>query len=155
MTSEITPKTQEIQEHIRKQTTTGKDTLEKKHYRRLQMVTPTLFAQFLAEKGVSDQCIACGHNKLSTPETMSVDSTRSQFKGRKHSELSEEEKALNIEAMAVHYVTPVIIDNDKVRLISNYQYRLICQNCGFISYFHAANIVSWVEDHITERKDES
>lgn len=132
-----------------------KDDPERKTYRRLQLVTPQLFAQFLSEKGVARSCLACGHTELSTPETMSLDSTRSPFPDKRPSELTEEESRQYVEATAVHYATPSLIDESKTTLVSNYQYRLVCQNCGFISYFRAANVVYWVEDRINVHEDES
>ncbi|ENK1841807.1 hypothetical protein ACOSP8_004012 [Enterobacter hormaechei] len=131
------------------------DDAERRTYRRLQLVTPQLFAQFLSEKGVARSCLACGHSELSTPETMSLDSSRSPFPEKKPSELTEEESQQYFEATAVHYATPSLIDESKTKLVSNYQYRLVCQNCGFISYFRAANVVYWVEDRMNVHEDES
>ncbi len=131
------------------------DDAENRAYRRLQLVTPQLFAQFLSEKGVGRRCLACGHTELSTPETMSLDSSLSPFPDKRISELTEEESRQYVEATAVHYVTPSVIDESKKSLISSYQYRLVCQNCGFISYFRAANVVYWVEDRINVQEDES
>ncbi|EPX3666035.1 MULTISPECIES: hypothetical protein [Citrobacter] len=131
-----------------------KDDPVRSAYRRLQLVTPQLFAQYLAEKGVSKGCLACGYDKLSTPETMSLDSSRNPFKDKKPSEFTEEESRQYVDAAAVHYVTPSLIDESKTPLVSNHQYRLVCQNCGFISYFRAANVVHWVEDRINEQGDQ-
>lgn len=131
-----------------------KDDPARNAYHRLRLVTPQLFAQYLAEKGVNKGCLACGHDKLSTPETMSLDSSRSPFKDKKPSELTEEESRQYVDATAVHYVTPSLIDESKAPLVSNHQYRLICQNCGFISYFRAANVVYWVEDRIHDQGDQ-
>ncbi|GLY60114.1 hypothetical protein [Pectobacterium carotovorum] len=131
-----------------------KDDPKQKDYRRLQLVTPQLFAQYLTEKGVNKSCLACGYDKLSTPETMSIDSSRNPFSDKKPSELTEEETQLYVEAAAVHYVTSSLIDESKTPLVSNHQYRLICQNCGFISYFRAANVVYWVEDHVHGQGDQ-
>lgn len=131
-----------------------KDDLKQKDYRRLQLVTPQLFAQYLTEKGVSKSCLACGYDKLSTPETMSIDSSRNPFTDKKPSELTDEEIQLYAEATTIHYVTPSLIDESKIPLVSNHQYRLVCQNCGFISYFRAANIVYWVEDRVNEQGDQ-
>lgn len=145
----------EVFNDLEKSMRTQMDEYEKTQFRRLQLVTPTLFAKFLAEKGVSGNCLACGSTELSTPETMSLDSSRYLFKDKKRSELTPDERALNAHAAAVHYVTPSIIDPNKAPLISNYQFRMICQNCGFISYFRAASVVFWVEELMEINKDPS
>ncbi len=118
----------------------------KKNYRRLQLVTPDLFSKYLSEKGVSDRCLACGHHALTTPETMGFDSSRSSTPSKKTSEMTGEELNIYTAEAAVNYVTPSIIDSNRSGMVSNYQYRMICQNCGHISYFRAANVVYWVED---------
>lgn len=154
MTPDADQKAKEIYEHICQQASRQRDEHDRIQFRRLQLVTPQLFAEFLAEKGVAGHCLACGHKELSTPETMSLDSSRNPFPDKKPSELTEEESAQYYGATAVHYVTPSLIDESKTPSVSNHQYRLICQNCGFISYFRAANVVYWVEDRIREQGDQ-
>ncbi|EAN8882056.1 hypothetical protein A4I08_17015 [Salmonella enterica] len=154
MTPDADQKAKEIYEHILQQTNAQRDEHDRKQFRRLQLVTPQLFAEFLAEKGVTSHCLACGHKELSTPETMSLDSSRNPFPDKKLSELTEEESQQYVDATAIHYVTPSLIDESKIPLVSNHQYRLICQNCGFISYFRAANVVYWVEDRINAPGDQ-
>lgn len=154
MNHEADRKAKELYEQLLQQASQQRDEHDKIQFRRLQLVTPQLFAEFLAEKGVAGHCLACGHKELSTPETMSLDSTRSPFPDKKPSELTEEESAQYVAATAVHYVTSSLIDTSKVPSVSNHQYRMICPNCGFISYFRAANVVYWVEDRINEQGDQ-
>ncbi|MRT10805.1 hypothetical protein GJV07_00675 [Enterobacteriaceae bacterium RIT711] len=136
---------QKIFEEFNRQASEHAAKFKKETFRRLQKVTPELFAQFLSDKGVSRRCLACGHSELSTSETMSLDSSLSPFGSRPISELTLEETEEYMKATAVHYVTPSVIDNDKRSLVSNYQYQLICANCGYTSLFRAANVVYWVE----------
>lgn len=153
MNPEAAKKVEEAYKLLEQESSTQRDEYQRKQYRRIQAVTPQLFAKFLAEKGVPGHCLACGHHELSTPETMIIDSSRSPFADERTSELTEEEIQQHIDAAAVNYVTPSLIDESKSPLVSNYQYRLICQNCGFISYFRAANVVYWVEERVNEQGD--
>ncbi|EBB3994477.1 hypothetical protein JKM78_004011 [Citrobacter freundii] len=155
MTSDTDRIAQEIQQRIREQTSQPHDEFTQKEYRRLQSVTPQLFARFLTEKGVPGCCLACGRTDLSTPETTSVDISKSPFGKVKFNELSEAEREEYITATQVNYVTPIKIEPDKIASVSNHQYRLVCQNCGFTSYFRAANVVYWIEDLTAEQKDKS
>ncbi|HBG9400072.1 hypothetical protein [Citrobacter portucalensis] len=125
-------------------------------YKRLRHVTPELFAQFLAQKGVSRYCLACGHNQLSTPETIVIDSSGSDFGLHDKSDYYSPHKIDEFMAKSTFiYVTPSLIDSSKLSLLSNMQYRLICQNCGFISYFRALNVIDWAENLNGSNEDAS
>ncbi|EPA0114772.1 hypothetical protein ACQYI3_004338 [Enterobacter ludwigii] len=155
MNPEQEQRVKEIFQQLSQEADKQRDEYEQKQYRRLQLVTPQLFAKFLAEKGVNGHCLACGHTGLSTPETMGFDSSCNPFPDKKASELTEQELQQYVDVAAVNYVTPTLIDDSKTPLVSNHQYRLVCQNCGYISYFRAATVVYWVEDHINHQGDRS
>lgn len=129
---------------------------ERRDFKRLQHVTPESFTQFLVEKGASRHCLACGHNQLSTPETIIIDSSGSDFGLSDKSDYRSPERIDGFMAKSVIiYVTPSPIDHSRPSLLSNMQYRLTCQNCGFISYFHALSVISWLENATKNDKDVS
>ncbi|MEB7893216.1 hypothetical protein NGK65_05645 [Serratia ureilytica] len=117
----------------------------------VKKVTPELFARFLDERGASRTCLSCGSNKLSVPETTTIqrDKLPENF-----SELSPEAQSKATEGALVQYVSYSFIEDETMPRLSNVKYRVNCLNCGFISFYRASPVVQWVMDQEEAGKDE-
>ncbi|ELY6345225.1 hypothetical protein SNQ56_002151 [Cronobacter muytjensii] len=112
--------------------------LEHQQYleKRLKQVTPELFADFLASKGVAvPVCLCCGSDNVGSPQAQEV------------------EVGPNGSRSSV-YVSWVKVDTYGPPLsFINYEHRIICRNCGFTSYHSVWPVVKWVEEKLNESKE--
>ncbi|HCK1023744.1 hypothetical protein [Citrobacter braakii] len=97
-------------------------------FTRLEKVTPELFAEFLDERvGKEIKCLNCGSLDIGIPQAqvMTVGPD-----GSTHGA----------------YVSFVRIESFEPRYsLLNYQYRLICKNCGFTSHYAVYPVLNWIE----------
>lgn len=97
-------------------------------FTRLEKVTPELFAEFLDERvGKEIKCLNCGSLDIGIPQTqvLTVGSD-----GSPHGA----------------YISFVRIESFEPRYsLLNYQYRLICKNCGFTSHYAVYPVLNWIE----------
>lgn len=94
---------------------------------RLEKVTPELLSQFLFERGVPVvTCLLCHSNDIGIPQAalLSV--------GSRHETYT--------------YVRYTTLQTDGPPLaLDNFEYRLICNNCGFTSHVAVYPVLRWVE----------
>lgn len=97
-------------------------------FSRLEKVTPELFAEFLdAKVGKDIKCLSCGSLDIGIPQAQVM--------------TAGPEGASN-EA----YVSFVQIDSFEPQYsLLNYEYRLICKNCGFTSHYAVYPVLNWIE----------
>lgn len=97
--------------------------------RRLERVSPELFAKFLYEKKVQAvRCVMCGSEDLGTPQAQ-------VFEMGPHGSTIKS------------YVDSVnVVGGNAPHSLANYQYRLICNNCGFTIHFAAYPVIKWIEE---------
>lgn len=117
----------------------------------VRKVTAELFAKFLHEKGASRTCLSCGSDKLSVPETSTVD--RAKLPDN-FSELSIDEQGDAMVTAMIRFVSYTFIDDEAMPRLGNVKYQVNCLNCGFISQYRAHPVVSWVLDQEEVSKDE-
>ncbi|ELQ9310381.1 hypothetical protein R3D73_003362 [Serratia marcescens] len=100
--------------------------------KKFEKVTPDLFSEFLYIKGVKViHCLMCGSEDIGIPQHIAP---------KKMDCLADDEE------MFFSYVSPVKVDSDGPRYsLMNYEYRVICRNCGFVSSFAAWPVVNWIE----------
>lgn len=97
-------------------------------FSRLEKVTPELFAEFLDLKvGKEISCLNCGSFDIGIPQaqviTVGSDGSPSGS-----------------------YISFVRVDSFEPRYsLLNYQYRLICKNCGFTSHYAVYPVLNWIE----------
>lgn len=108
---------------------------------KLLKVTPQLFGSFLDAKGVSRQCLACGSKDLFVPVSMcnNPDKPMTSFDA---SDLGTMENSYN--GTMITYVTFTAIDSNEPYSIHNLQYRVTCQNCGFLSNYRVGPVIDWI-----------
>lgn len=103
--------------------------------RRLSKVTPELLSEFMFKRGVPVfQCLLCGSEDIGIPEvgltTVGPDGGES-----------------------IKYVSYVKLDAPGPRFsIMDYQYRVICRNCGFTHHIAVWPVLKWVEDGDSDAK---
>ncbi|HGM4960246.1 TPA: hypothetical protein ACKPZ6_003824 [Serratia liquefaciens] len=116
-------------------------TNEKEEIERLEGITPGLFSAFLSAKNAGQRCLSCGSPHIVVPETDHQTFTASLKGGSSSS--------------AKTYVTYFKIRELKPVSTDNSEYRVICTNCGFTSYYWAHLVVNWAEKDWfpTETKD--
>lgn len=112
-------------------------------FNKLSKVTPQLFAEFMATRGASTTCISCGSRNLSVPETLTfVDNAIPEGFGAmtpaQQVAVIKKAKRINV----VHY----LIGNPSVPLLSDFEFRVNCANCGHVSLYRAHPIVQWIEE---------
>lgn len=97
-------------------------------FARLEKVTPELFAEFLDERvGKEIKCLNCGSLDIAIPQaqviTVGPDGSSNES-----------------------YVSFIRIESFEPRYsLLNYQYRLICKNCGFTSHYATYPVLNWIE----------
>ncbi|MBH2886593.1 hypothetical protein ACTVKH_00645 [Serratia marcescens] len=129
-----------------------KEKLFRKLDSQVKKVTPELFARFLGDRGASRTCLSCGSNRLSVPETTTVERDKLP---KNLNELSNEELSKATEEALVQYVSYSFIEEENMPRISNVKYQVNCLNCGFISFYRAQPIIQWVMEQEEEAgKDE-
>ncbi|MBN5255309.1 hypothetical protein JY459_19150 [Serratia marcescens] len=129
-----------------------KEKLFRKLDSQVKKVTPELFARFLDDRGASRTCLSCGSNRLSVPETTTVERDKLP---ENLNELSNEELSKATEEALVQYVSYSFIEEENMPRISNVKYQVNCLNCGFISFYRAQPVIQWVMDQEEEAgKDE-
>ena len=95
----------------------------------LQYVSPELFAEFLSEKGVnSGYCPLCGGNDIGSPQV----------------DVMNVGPAVASRSTYIDYVK--LIAGGTPHSLAHYQYRLICNTCGYTAHFAVYPVLKWVED---------
>lgn len=96
--------------------------------RRLEKVTPELLSQFMYERGVPVvKCLLCHSNDIGIPQA-SVFTVGSSV-GENHT-----------------YVRHTVLNTDGPPLaLDRYEYRLICNNCGYTSHIAVYPVLKWLE----------
>jgi len=112
--------------------------------RRLRRVSPELLSQFLIEKGVNRTCLSCGATGISVPEIMSLSKDAIPPDVYKQM-ISGEELEVDIESYMIRSVAFTPTNPKKLVSVGDYQFRLNCNNCGYISHYRASPVVFWVE----------
>jgi len=103
--------------------------------KRMEKVTPELLSQFMFERGVPVvKCMLCHSNDIGIPQAAKL--TEAGPRGSVYT-----------------YVRYVTLDTDGPRMaLDNFEYRLICNNCGFTSHIAVYPVLRWIE--AKEKKDE-
>lgn len=97
--------------------------------KRLERVSPELFAMFLYEKKVQAvHCVMCGHEDLGTPQAEIIETGPNGSSSRAY----------------VDYIK--LTGGGAPYSLANYQYRLICNTCGFTIHFAAYPVIKWIEE---------
>ncbi|NIC26554.1 hypothetical protein [Serratia plymuthica] len=104
---------------------------------RLLKVTPQLFGHFLDAKGARRECLACGSSDLFVQVSMTNDHNKPVPDNAESSDNVQENNMIT-------YVTFERINHLAGNSIQNLQYRVSCQNCGFMSSYRAKPVVDWV-----------
>ena len=112
--------------------TNNLDETGKKDFQLIQQITPYIFIEFLADKGVKTTCQSCGHPELFVPHI-----TEHFGKGD-----VDDEDYNDIDDIT--YVTPVAKGNGPFR-IHNIKYEVNCSNCGFICHYQAYQVFQWAK----------
>ena len=105
------------------------DELRLELHRRLIIVTPELFSDFMYEKmGREITCLNCGSLDIGIPQVeVFADPLRSDHKN-------------------TVYISYAKIDiSGSPSSLLNYEYLLICKNCGFTSHHAAYPVLNWIE----------
>lgn len=140
-----------ILSHYKSKHGTTKNSNEKFN-QKMSAVTPELFRSFLAEKGVHGQCISCGSNDLTTPETgtMNNDINTGDLLSdiEQYNRADSEERdnlILNNRIFKKHasYSSLVDINNPLYRM--RCYFIVHCSNCGHLSLYRASTVLNWLE----------
>ena len=96
--------------------------------KRLEKVTPALLSQFLYERGITlVTCLLCHSNDIVIPQALAL-ATGSPVEN------------------AYIYLRPTLLDTDVHPLsLERFEYRLICNNCGYTSHIAAFPVLKWIE----------
>ncbi|MDR7343163.1 hypothetical protein J2X14_001575 [Pantoea alhagi] len=97
--------------------------------KRLEKVTPELLSEFLFERGIPVvKCLMCGNNDISIPQAAVLAASAEGSK-------------------AYTYVRYVTLNTDSSPFtLDSFEYRLICNSCGFTSHFAVYPVLKWVEE---------
>ncbi|WP_146005491.1 hypothetical protein [Erwinia sp. B116] len=104
---------------------------DREETKRLERVSPEVFATFLRAKKVAQCCMSCGGSRLVVPETDDAAYSASLAGSSSFAEKK--------------YVIWYKISESKPASPDNCEYRVICSECGFTSYYWASLVVLWLE----------
>ncbi|WP_064511711.1 hypothetical protein [Buttiauxella gaviniae] len=97
--------------------------------RRLEQVTPALLSEFLYKRGIPVfTCLLCGSEDIGIPECGVIQT------GPDGSERKTFVDYIKLEA------------DGPPSSIMQYQYRVICRNCGFTHHIAVWPVLKWVEE---------
>jgi len=97
----------------------------------LSLISPEVFSAFLSAKNGSQCCLSCGSPHLFVPRVNNV--VHGASLDGSSSNTSNE------------YVTYYKIQESEPATTNNCEYRVICTNCGFTSYYWAFIVSLWLE----------
>ncbi|PXM41904.1 hypothetical protein DMT39_14785 [Klebsiella variicola] len=125
-----------LEENLDKKADEDSQKIVKQQTEKLRQITPMLFFQFLAEKGVSGKCISCGSEKLSVPQAFSLEGIKAP---------AIENGKINDDLLrSPPYVQYVSFDDvDQPRGILNSYYQMNCLNCGHLTLYRASVVLKW------------
>lgn len=125
-----------LEEKFNKKTDEDSKKIVEKQMEKLRQITPMLFFQFLAERGVSGKCVSCGSEKLSVPQAFSLEGIKAPA--------IENEKINDDLLRSPPYVQYVSFDDvDQPRGILNSYYQMNCLNCGHLTLYRASVVLKW------------
>lgn len=108
---------------------------------KLLKVTPQLFGEFHDAKGVSRRCLACGSDDLFVPISMCSNPDKSML-SLDPADVGTMENGYH--GTMLTYVSFTAIDSSDPYSIHNLQYRVTCQNCGFLSSYRVGPVLDWI-----------
>ncbi|HCE9037655.1 TPA: hypothetical protein U6M17_001393 [Klebsiella pneumoniae] len=125
-----------LEEKFNKKTDEDSKKIVEKQMEKLRQITPMLFFQFLADRGVSGKCVSCGSEKLSVPQAFSLEGIKAP---------AIENGNINGDLLrSPPYVQYVSFDDvDQPRGILNSYYQMNCLNCGHLTLYRASVVLKW------------
>lgn len=110
-------------------------------WKKFKALSPELFSQFLAQRGVGTvRCPICGGDDMAVPQVTEQIYSDGKPTGAWFS-----------------YVNPSKVSSfgfEPIHSLLQYNYRLICKNCGYENRFSAHPVLSWLEKNDKETKAE-
>lgn len=106
----------------------------------LERISPEHFSTFLSAKNASQSCLSCGSASLFVPRI-----NESAFSASLAGSSSN---------MTKEYVTYYKIVENEPATTRNCEYRVICTNCGFTSYYWALMVDLWLETNLGPTEEE-
>lgn len=113
---------------------------------RLKTVTGPRFFHYLNEKQVKTTCQMCGYNGRQIIDETNYTTSQDRLNNRPPRTF-----------VTFYYHTPGI----PVHSINHYYYRLICDNCGFVTQHSARYVINWLDNeeyherHLTDTEQEN
>lgn len=110
-------------------------------WKKFRALSPELFSQFLSERGVPIvSCPICGGTDMAIPQASE--------------QIYDEDKPTG---KWFTYVNPSKVNSfgfEPLHSLLQYNYRLICKNCGYENRFSAHPVLSWLEKNDKKTKAE-
>ncbi|HGR4956373.1 TPA: hypothetical protein ACLPEC_000073 [Klebsiella aerogenes] len=119
----------------------AKQRVIEKQKQNLKKISAEAFFKYLADKGVSRKCVACGSEKLSVPQAVEIATEKMP---ENFDELSTLEQGMLIDAMSSTYVQYVSFDgiDNPIGLTRSY-YTVHCLNCGNLTLYRTKPVLNW------------
>lgn len=115
---------------------------------RMRLLSPELFAQFLSEKGVPQNCQVCGTGKMSVTEGKVV---RRDLLPDNYQSLPENEKLDAYQSAIKEFVVWITLgDEDSSDIVHRSYYPTHCQNCGNLNLYRTNTVLKWLEKQIEQ-----
>lgn len=126
-----------LEEKLNKQTDEDSKKIVEKQMEKLRQITPMLFFQFLAEKGVSGKCISCGSEKLSVPQVLNLKKETTVVEGA----------GFSIDSLRPASFAQFVSfeDVEKPSGILKTYFIMNCLNCGHLTLYRASTVLKWFE----------
>ncbi len=139
---------QQLKEHNKKNSNPVDEFQE-----RLKKVTPELFAEYLASKGIEQKCQMCRHEKFAVPESGVL--IRSELP-ENYLSLPDDEKSKSFDKIVRTFVTPITLGSDKFSDILHKTYfPTHCMNCGYLNLYRARSVLNWIDNKNKEAREDA
>ncbi|WP_393950147.1 hypothetical protein [Kluyvera intermedia] len=103
-------------------------------WKKFKALSPELFAKFLSQKGVPIvSCPICNHIDMAVPQV-----SEQIYDGDKGT------------GKWITYINPSKVNSfgfEPLHSLLQYNYRLICKNCGYENRFSAHPVLTWLEEN--------
>ncbi|HBV2138073.1 hypothetical protein [Klebsiella pneumoniae] len=139
------------EEEIFRERADEREKIALKYKRRLMTVTPHILFDFLREKGASLSCPSCGSNQLSVPERLSMQTESPWVASSQEGTTQSDPSAM----LSRSYVGYIILDGDEenIHSLRRSYYPVHCTNCGRLSLYRSASVLSWLENKAEGEKE--
>lgn len=132
-----------LEERLNKDTGSNRDGASEQYKKRLMKITPQVFYKFLHDNGVTLNCLSCGADELSFPESYMMQTEMLALGIPDEPECSDPSVPKVFSHPYVSYTT--LNGKEDLRSLRKSYYPVHCLKCGHLSLYRTATVLMWIE----------